>query len=55
MEVALNLDKMKHGEQPDPPVQGGDVVVVERSAAGAVPYSLYFLIQRIGLGIPIIP
>ena len=52
LEVALNLNKMKHGEQPDLPVQGGDVVVVERSAAGAVPYSLYFLIQHIGMGFP---
>jgi polysaccharide export outer membrane protein len=55
MEVALDLNKMKHGEQPDPPVQGGDVVVVERSVVGAVPYSLYFLIQHIGLGLPVIP
>lgn len=55
LEVALNLNKMKHGEQPDLPVQGGDVVVVERSAAGAVPYSLYFLVQHIGIGIPVIP
>jgi protein involved in polysaccharide export with SLBB domain len=55
LEVALDINKMKHGEQPDLPVQGGDVIVVERSAAGAIPYSVYFLIQRIGLGIPIIP
>jgi protein involved in polysaccharide export with SLBB domain len=55
LEVALDLNKMKHGAQPDPPVQGGDVVVVERSAAGAVPYSLYFLVQRIGVGLPVIP
>lgn len=55
LEVALDLDKIKHGEQPDLPVQGGDVVVVERSAAGAVPYSLYFLVQRIGIGLPVIP
>ena len=55
LEVALNLSKMKHGEQPDLPVQGGDVVVVERTAAGAVPYSLYFLVQHIGIGIPLIP
>jgi polysaccharide export outer membrane protein len=52
LEVALDLNKMKHGEQPDPRVQGGDVVVVERSAVGAVPYSVYFLAQRIGLGVP---
>ncbi len=50
--MALDLNKMKHGEQPDLPVQGGDVVVVERSVAGAVPYSLYFLIQHIGMGFP---
>jgi polysaccharide biosynthesis/export protein len=55
LEVALNLNKMKHGEQPDLPVQGGDIVVVERSAAGAVPYSLYFLVQHIGIGLPLIP
>jgi len=55
LEVALDLNKMKYGEQPDPRVQGGDVVVVERSAAGAVPYTLYFLVQRIGLGIPMVP
>jgi polysaccharide export outer membrane protein len=53
LEVGLDLNKIKHGEQPDLPVQGGDVVVVERSAAGAVPYSLYFLVQRIGIGMPI--
>ena len=50
LEVALDLNKMKHGEQPDLPVQGGDIVVVERSAAGAVPYSVYFLVQHIGIG-----
>ena len=55
LEVPLDLSKIKRGEEPDIPVQGGDVVVVERSAAGAVPYSLYFLAQRIGLAVPFIP
>jgi polysaccharide biosynthesis/export protein len=55
LEVALNLNKMKHGEEPDLPVQGGDVVVVERTVAGAVPYSLYFVVQHIGIGLPLIP
>jgi protein involved in polysaccharide export with SLBB domain len=50
LEVALDLNKMKHGEQPDLPVQGGDIVVVERSAAGAVPYAVYFLVEHIGIG-----
>jgi polysaccharide biosynthesis/export protein len=53
--LPLDLSKIKSGEQPDVAVRGGDVVVVERSVAGAVPYSLYFLIQKIGIGIPLIP
>jgi polysaccharide biosynthesis/export protein len=55
LELPLDLGKVRRGEEPDVPVQGGDVVVVERSVAGAVPYSLYFLVQRIGVGLPVIP
>jgi polysaccharide export outer membrane protein len=51
--IALDLSRMKAGEQPDPPVEGGDVVVVERSVLGAVPYSLSYLIQRVGFGVPL--
>ncbi len=51
--IALDLSKVKSGEQPDLRVEGGDVVVVERSVVGAVPYSVYFLIQHVGLGLPI--
>ena len=47
----LDLSKIKSGTEPDVPLQGGDVVVVERSVVGAVPYSLYFLISHIGFGI----
>lgn len=50
--LALDLSKLKSGEQPDPKVEGGDVIVVERSVVGAVPYSVYFLIQHVGLGFP---
>jgi polysaccharide export outer membrane protein len=50
LETHLNLTKIKSGEEPDIPVQSGDVVVVERSGAGAVPYTLYFLAQRISIG-----
>ena len=32
------------------PLQGGDVVVVERSVVGAVPYALYFLVSHVGVG-----
>jgi len=51
--IALDLSNMKTGEQPDLPVEGGDVVVVERSALGAIPYSVYFLAQHLGLGLPL--
>src|SRR5262249_52529287 len=54
-EMTLNLAKIKSGEDPDVPVRGGDVVIVDRSVAGAIPYSLYFLVNKIGLGVPIIP
>jgi len=46
----LDLAKIKSGAEADMAVQSGDVVVVERSVAGAVPYSAYFLINKLGLG-----
>jgi polysaccharide export outer membrane protein len=54
-QIAVNLASVKSGKDPDVPVRGGDVVIVERSVAGAIPYSLYFVINKIGLGVPIIP
>ena len=51
LDVPLDLSKLKNGTEPDVPLQGGDVVIVERSVVGAVPYSLYFLIQHIGMGV----
>jgi polysaccharide export outer membrane protein len=54
-QIALNLSNIKRGQEPDVPVQGGDLIVVERSVAGAIPYSFYFLVNKIGMGVPIIP
>jgi polysaccharide biosynthesis/export protein len=51
--LSLNLSQLKTGAEPDVPLQSGDVVVVERSAAGAIPYSLYFLLNKLGWGIPL--
>jgi protein involved in polysaccharide export with SLBB domain len=51
----LNLAQIKSGAEPDIPLEGGDVVIVDRSAAGALPYSVYFLINRLGIGVPLIP
>jgi hypothetical protein len=51
--IPLNLSKIKQGQESDPEVHGGDVVMVERSAAGALPYSLYTIVSKMGIGIPI--
>jgi protein involved in polysaccharide export with SLBB domain len=53
LDIPLNLSKVKNGSEPDVSLQGGDVVVVERSLLGAAPYSLYFLISHIGVGVPL--
>ncbi|HVB83071.1 MAG TPA: polysaccharide biosynthesis/export family protein [Candidatus Binataceae bacterium] len=49
--IPLNLSRIKDGTERDVSLQGGDVVVVERSAAGAIPYTAYFLINKMGWGI----
>jgi protein involved in polysaccharide export with SLBB domain len=51
--IPLNLSMIKQGQESDPEVHGGDVVMVERSAAGALPYSLYTIVSKMGIGIPI--
>jgi polysaccharide export outer membrane protein len=51
-DLPLHLSQIKTGTQPDVPLQGGDVVVVERSVVGAVPYTLNFLISHVGIGFP---
>jgi len=53
LNIPLDLSKIKSGSEPDVPVQGGDVVIVERSAVGAVPYTAYFLVSHIGIGMGI--
>lgn len=49
--IHLNLSSLKNGSQRDIALQGGDVVVVERSAAGAPFYLGYFLINKMGWGV----
>jgi protein involved in polysaccharide export with SLBB domain len=53
LNIPLDLSRIKSGSQPDVPVQGGDVVIVERSVAGAVPYSVYFVVSHMGIGMGI--
>jgi polysaccharide export outer membrane protein len=49
----FDLSKIKNGEQPDLAVQSGDVIIVDKSIVGALPYTVYFLINKVGLGLPI--
>jgi polysaccharide export outer membrane protein len=53
IQIPLDLSRIKSGGQSDVQVQGGDIVVVERSALGAVPYTGYFIMQHLGIGLPI--
>jgi polysaccharide biosynthesis/export protein len=46
-----SLTQLRKGEETDPSVHSGDVVWVERSAVGAVPYTVYTLFQHFGSGI----
>jgi hypothetical protein len=50
LKLPVNLSKVEKGLAPDIQVQSDDVVIVERSAVGAVPYSLYFLLSKFGTG-----
>jgi polysaccharide export outer membrane protein len=51
----LSLSDLENGEETDIPVKAGDVLLVEKSVVGAVPYGLYEIFQHFGtgMGIPI--
>jgi len=51
--MPVDLSRARKGEEPDPKVESGDVVVVNRSAIGALPYAGYFIINKFSTGIPI--
>jgi protein involved in polysaccharide export with SLBB domain len=48
--IPLNIARVKKGEEADVPVQSGDVVMVNKSAAGAVPYFTYTMFSKFGTG-----
>jgi hypothetical protein len=50
LSIPLDLSDIKKGKQPDVPVTSGDVVLVDRSAAGAVPYMFYEIFTKFGTG-----
>lgn len=56
VEIPADLSAIQKGTAPDVSVEGGDVVIVRRSAAGAVPYALYTLFSKFSSGIyPALP
>jgi protein involved in polysaccharide export with SLBB domain len=51
VEIPVDLSAIEKQEAPDVPVQAGDVVIVNKSVAGAVPYALYELFNKFGTGV----
>ena len=47
----FSLSELEKGREADAQVQSGDVVVVEKTAAAAVPYAVYQIFQHFGTGI----
>jgi polysaccharide export outer membrane protein len=53
--VAVNLDKISHGEEPDIAVKANDVIDVPYSDLRIGPYIFYSVVERIGIVGPAIP
>jgi len=48
--IAIDLSKVRSGDEADVQVQSGDVVYVNRSVVGSVPYGLYQLFNKFATG-----
>lgn len=48
--IALDIPQVQRGEASDLAVQSGDVVMVDRSALGAIPYAAYEIFDKFGTG-----
>jgi protein involved in polysaccharide export with SLBB domain len=53
--IPIDLSRVQNGEEPDVPVQSGDVVLVNRSLVGSVPYGIYTLFTKFGTGMYVVP
>jgi len=51
VQLPVNLSGVEKGRTADVEVISGDVVIVERSLTGALPYSLNFLLSKFGTGV----
>jgi polysaccharide export outer membrane protein len=54
LQIPLDLSRIKDGQATDVGVESGDVVIVEKSYLGAIPYSGYFLLNKLSI-FPAIP
>jgi protein involved in polysaccharide export with SLBB domain len=50
LSIPVDVSKVQAGQQADVPVQSGDVVMVDRSTVGAVPYAMYEIFTKFGTG-----
>lgn len=48
--IALDIPRVQTGAQSDVGVESGDVVMVDRSAMGALPYAAYEIFRKFGTG-----
>jgi polysaccharide export outer membrane protein len=46
-----SLSQLQSGEAADPLVQSGDIIVVEKTLVGAVPYAFYEVFMHFGTGV----
>jgi protein involved in polysaccharide export with SLBB domain len=51
LSIPVNIPAVQKGAQSDLSVQSGDVVMVDKSAAGAIPYAAYELFSKFGSGL----
>lgn len=51
--IPVDLAAVKSGREPDPTVEAGDVVMVEGSVLGALPYAFHSIFTGVSGGIPI--
>ena len=47
----FSLSDLENGTETDIPVEAGDVVLLEKSVVGAVPFGLLKIFERFGAGI----
>jgi protein involved in polysaccharide export with SLBB domain len=53
--IPVDLDQVEKGQQADPAVQAGDIILVKRSVVGAVPYGVYTLFSKFSTGLYMAP